>query len=212
MSRSLLTALLCLWSLSAADVKATLEAVERRYNNARTLQVNFEETYLAPGRGKRTEAGVLYLRKPGRMRWDYTRPPGKLFLSDGKDVYLYTPYDKQVEKMKLKEADDLRAPLAFLLGRLNFDKEFEHISGQTEPTGIVVKAQAKSTKLPYKNVEFHITPDLRMDRIVIYGQDESVLQFEFSDEKLNPPLAESLFRFALPPGARMVEAAAVPEP
>ena len=68
-----------------------LEAVENRYNRTRTLQVQFEESYRAPGRATRSESGELSLRKPGRMRWAYAKPSGKLFLSDGKYIYYYTP-------------------------------------------------------------------------------------------------------------------------
>ena len=70
------------------------------------------------------------LRKPGKMRWDYSQPKGKLFVSDGKFLWLYTPDENRVEKMKLKESEDMRAPLAFLLGKLDFDKEFQQHPGE----------------------------------------------------------------------------------
>jgi hypothetical protein len=91
-----------------------LKAVETRYNHAQTLQVLFHEAYTAPSQPRRTESGTLLLRKPGRMRWNYTSPEGKLFVSDGKYLWLYTPSNHQVEKMKIQESDDMRAPLAFL--------------------------------------------------------------------------------------------------
>ena len=73
---------------------------------------------------QRTEAGELSLRKPGRMRWQYDSPKGKLFVSDGKQVYLYTPATNRVEKMKVRESDDMRTPLAFLLGKFDFWRDF----------------------------------------------------------------------------------------
>src|SRR6266852_9857315 len=111
--------------LNAADVDVsrTLKGIEDRYNNAQTLQVAFTESYTLQGR-KRTEKGELFLRKPGRMRWQYSAPAGKLFVSDGKFVYYYNPDENRAEKMKLKETDDMRAPLAFLLGRLQFQNDF----------------------------------------------------------------------------------------
>jgi outer membrane lipoprotein carrier protein len=98
------------------DLNGLLKGIEQRYNKAKTLQVQFNETYSVQGRARKSESGSLTLRKPGRMRWDYTAPAGKLFLSDGKDVYLYTPDAHRVEKMKLKESEDMHAPMAFLLG------------------------------------------------------------------------------------------------
>ncbi len=59
------------------------------------------------------------------MRWEYATPPGKIFLSDGKEVFLYTPDDRRAERSKLKESEDMRAPIAVLLGKLDFSREFK---------------------------------------------------------------------------------------
>jgi outer membrane lipoprotein carrier protein len=146
--------LLCAGVIAAmpADLSSTLREVEKRYNSARTLQVEFKETHTAPSRPRTTESGTLYLRKPGRMRWEYSDPPGKLFLSDGKNVYLYTPRNNRVEKMKMKESEDLRAPLAFLLGRLDFEKEFSRFISSPDPLGTRIAAEPKSQRLPYNKV------------------------------------------------------------
>jgi outer membrane lipoprotein carrier protein len=56
------------------------------------------------------------------MRWDYLRPAGKLFISDGKTVYLYSASENRVEKMPLKDTEDMRAPLAFLLGQARHEE------------------------------------------------------------------------------------------
>jgi len=132
------------------ELTRILKGVQDRYNHAKTLQVSFNETYTVQGRPRQTESGTLTLRKPGRMRWDYSTPAGKLFVSDGKDVFLYTPEGKRVEKMKLKESEDMRAPLAFLLGKLDFLKEFRDFDMKPEGTGFVITAKAKSDKLPYE--------------------------------------------------------------
>ena len=87
-------------------------------------------TIRLPAGAKRSESGTLLLRKPGKMRWDYDQPKGKLFVSDGKFLWLYTPEDNRAEKMKLKESDDMRAPLAFLLGKLDFQKEFRNLQAK----------------------------------------------------------------------------------
>jgi outer membrane lipoprotein carrier protein len=189
----------------AADLDAILSAVEKRYNNAKSLQVEFKETYSAPSRPRRTESGTLYLRKPGRMRWEYSDPAGKLFVSDGKDVYLYTPNNKRVEKMKMKESEDLRAPLAFLLGRLDFKKEFGKFTLSPDPLGTRIVAEPRSQRLPYTKVEFIADAQNQLRRVIVTGYDQSVLDFEFSGEKVNPPLAAGLFEFRMPEGARLAE-------
>ena len=126
-----------------------LKRVETRYNSAKTLQVLFHEDYTPPGRAKRSESGTLLLRKPGKMRWDYDQPKGKLFVGDGKFLWLYTPLENRAEKMKLKESDDLRAPLAFLLGKLDFQKEFRNLQAKVEGTDTRITAEPTSDNLPY---------------------------------------------------------------
>ena len=72
------------------DLDRLLKTVENRYNHAQSIQLDFSETYAAHHRPAQTESGVLYLRKPGRMRWEYSSPAGKVFLSDGKErVFIY---------------------------------------------------------------------------------------------------------------------------
>jgi outer membrane lipoprotein carrier protein len=192
--------------LPAANVElnALLKGVEQRYNHAKTLQVQYNETYTVQGRARKSETGTLTLRKPGRMRWDYTAPPGKLFLSDGKDVYLYTPDTHRVEKEPLKASEDMRAPMAFLLGKLDFSKEFRNFELKQEGSGYVVIAKAKSDKLPYEKVEMLVSPDYEIRRLVVNSQDGSILTFLFDQEKLNPSVNDAQFKFQLPAGAQLV--------
>jgi outer membrane lipoprotein carrier protein len=192
----------------APDLPKLLESVEKRYNKANTLQVTFEETLSGLGRGRVTESGQLVLRKPGRMRWDYTAPSGKLFLSDGKNIYYYNPVSKRAEKLPLKESEDMRAPLAFLLGRLDFDKDFTNFRSEAHPLGVMITADPKSDKLPYKQVQFVVDGAAAIRELRVHGYDNSLLAFHFSDEKVNPPVSDKLFRFELPPGATWAETSA----
>ncbi|MBS1855755.1 MAG: outer membrane lipoprotein carrier protein LolA [Acidobacteria bacterium] len=182
-----------------------LKGVEARYNQAKTLQVVFHEDYTPQGRPRRSESGILRLRKPGRMRWEYSQPKGKLFVSDGKNLWLFTPDDNQVEKMKLKASDDMRAPLAFLLGKLHFQKEFRNIKAVAEGSGKRITAEPVTDNLPYSTVEFVVQPDHRIQMVKVVGYDHSVIEFRFDDEKVDPPLDDKLFKFQVPPGAKLVE-------
>jgi len=189
-----------------ADLSALLKGVEQHYNRAKTLQVHFVESYLVQGRARKSESGELTLRKPGRMRWDYSMPSGKLFVSDGKDVYLYTPEAHRVEKTKLKASDDMRAPLAFLLGKLDFAKDFRDFDIKPEGAQYLITAKGKSDKLLYGKIQMLVTADYQIQRLVIDGQDLSILTFQLDDEKLNPPVDDALFKFQMPAGATLVDA------
>ncbi len=199
----------CLLLLSPAasaqpDTASLLKHIEDRYNHAKTLQVEFTEGYTAQGKARPNESGTLQLRKPGRMRWDYSQPAGKLFLSDGKNVWLYTPATKQVERVPLTESEDMRAPLAFLLGKLDFLRDFKEFSvTPANGGGWMVAAHARSELLPYDYVEMTISPEYEITFLKVTGVDKSILTFTFHGEKVNPQLDNTLFKFVMPPGATM---------
>jgi outer membrane lipoprotein carrier protein len=191
--------------LSAAtpDLSALLKGVEQRYNRAKTLQVQYNETYTVDGRARKSETGTLTLRKPGRMRWDYTDPSGKLFLSDGKNVYLSTPESNCVEQTPLKASEDMRAPLAFLLGKLDFSKEFREFELKPDGDAFLLTAKARNDKLPYEKIVMLVTADYRIEKLVVNGQDGSILSFLFAGEKLNPPVNDAQFKFQMPAGGQI---------
>ena len=194
--------------LAAVDpqLTAVLDGLETRYNKAKTLQIAFEESYMGTGRPRRAESGELSLRKPGKMRWEYKEPAGKLFLSDGKLIYYYNPISKRAEKTNLKQSDDFRAPLAFLLGKLDFQKDFTDFKLKNEGGDRLVIARPKSDRLPYKQVEFTVTAANEIKQLIVSGHDDAVLIFRFSNERVNPALDDSMFKFTLPAGATWAEA------
>ncbi len=193
---------LALSARADVDVTKLLKGVEERYNHIQTLEVSFTETSTMQGR-KRTEKGELSLRKPGRMRWAYSG--GQLYISDGKFIYAYYPSEKRAEQMPMKEADDMRAPLAFLLGRLNFADDFKQFVAKPQDGMTLITATPKSDKMPYSEVSFLVSSDSVIHWLQVKGQDGSVLEFTFENEKKNPPLADSLFKFTPPPGVELVK-------
>ena len=102
------------------------QRVDNHYNHLKSLKAEFTESYEGLGR-TRTESGTLLLQKPGRMRWDYSRPAGKLFLLDGKYAWFYSKGDPQVQRIEAKKLDDLRSPLRFLLGHTQLEKEIDRL-------------------------------------------------------------------------------------
>ncbi|MBV9406960.1 MAG: outer membrane lipoprotein carrier protein LolA [Acidobacteriaceae bacterium] len=196
----------CLRVAADPTADAVINKVQDRYNRARTLSVHFVENYSLLGHVRPAETGTLTLRKQGKMRWDYSRPEGKLFLSDGRNVYLYTAADNRVEKVPLKDTEDMRAPLAFLLGRLDMKKEFRDFTVRPGDGGVWLEARAKSERTPYESVEMLVAADGAVHALKIMGRDQSVLGYEFTDERLNPPVSEDAFHFTIPRGAEVVDA------
>jgi outer membrane lipoprotein carrier protein len=194
-----------LWGAQSATDQV-IRLVQDHYNSAKTLRVDFTEQYSMQGHARPVESGVLTLQKQGKMRWDYMHPAGKLFVSDGKLAYLYTARDNRVEKVPLKDTEDMRAPLAFLLGHLDLKKEFRDFQSQHVDGGMLLTAVAKNDRLPYKSIQMLVRTDGSIAGLTVFGQDGSVLKHTFSHERVGLPVAEALFHFTVPPGAEVVNA------
>jgi outer membrane lipoprotein carrier protein len=121
----------------SADAHALAAKVDDHYNHLTSLRASYTEHYSGMGQ-KRTETGVLLLRKPGRMRWTYS--DGKLFVLDSKFATSYTPGDAQATRVPSKQLDDMRSPLRFLLGHTKLEKELDGLKATPAAGGDVTLA------------------------------------------------------------------------
>src|SRR5580692_12269030 len=128
----LLPSSLCAQQLTAQQLA---QRVDKYYNGLHSLRTTFTESFRGMGID-RQESGVLLLRKPGKMHWSYTNPPGKVFLLDGKYAWFYSPGDAQVERLAAAQLDDLRSPLRFLLGHTQLQKELDGLTLTTTDAGL----------------------------------------------------------------------------
>jgi outer membrane lipoprotein carrier protein len=91
---------------------------------------------------------------------------------------------------------------------LNFEKEFRNLQTRSEGGGTRIMAEPKTDNLPYSAVEFVVTGENRIREVKVTGFDNSILDFTFEEESLDPPLDGKLFQFQAPPGAEVVEGGA----
>jgi outer membrane lipoprotein carrier protein len=205
----LLTLLAAVAANSTPDVRAIAQAVDNHYNHLQTLQADFTETYRGAGI-ERTESGSLWLKKPGKMRWEYRSPKEKLFLSDGKDAWFYLPGDRQVRRTSVKKLDDLRSPLGFLLGKTRLEKELDGLSVASDVAPMtagntVLRGVPKAMADRVNEVVLEVTPDYRIARIQFEEADESVTEYRFGEQRENAEIADQRFRFSPPPGVEIVD-------
>lgn len=206
---ALLLALFLFLSSAGAQQATTHELaqkVDHHYNHLHTLKAQFTETYEGLGR-TRTESGTLLLQKPGRMRWDYSSPAGKLFLLEGKYAYFYTKGDPQVQRIAAKELDDLRSPLRFLLGHTQLEKEIDHLAVlPAADGGFILSGVPHGQEKRVQRLALTVTPDGAITSIEIRETDGAVTHFTFTGEQPNPPIPPATFRFTPPPGVPVVNA------
>lgn len=211
LTTSVITLLLSLAAASAqgADVKAIASAVDAHYNHLRTLQAEFTELYRGSGM-ERTESGTLWLKKPGKMRWEYRSPKEKLFVSDGKTAWFYVPEDRQARKSSAKKLEDLRSPLAFLLGKTKLEKELRGLSlaPDIEPLAsgdVVLRGVPKGLEDQISEIVLEVTPDNRIARLIMREVDGASTEYRFSDQQEDVNIQDARFGFKPPAETEIME-------
>lgn len=188
---------------------ALAQRVDHHYDSLHALKAKFTESYAGLGMN-RTESGTLLLEKPGRMRWDYDSPPGKVFLLDGKFGWFYTPGAPQVQRVAAKELDDLRSPLRFLLGHTDLEKELSGLAVTADASGngnLVLTGQPKGQKNRVSRVTLTVEPATgAIDDLEIDETDGAITRFAFIGQQPNAALPADSFRFAPPQGVPVVDA------
>jgi outer membrane lipoprotein carrier protein len=204
-----LTAILLPSAGLAADVKTVAAAIDTHYNHLHSLQAEFVETYRGSGM-ERTESGTLSLKKPDKMRWEYRSPRAKLFVSDGKDAWFYVPDDRQARKTSAKKLEDIRSPLAFLLGKTKLEKELQGLSLASDkeplhPGNIVLRGVPRGLSDRISEILVEVTPEHQIARIVIQEADGASTDYRFGEMKEDAPMKDAEFQFKVPAGTETVE-------
>ena len=200
----LLLSICCAPYLLAQDNDAIVRRVDDHYNHLSSLRAHYTEHYSGMGMD-RTEEGTLLLKKPGRMRWSYATPVGKVFVLDGKFAWFYTPGDAQATRVPAKQLDDLRSPLRFLLGHTQLTKELDNLVVVPNGSGFQISGVPKGMAQRVKLLSLVVTATGAIERMRLEEVDGSVTEFAFSDLQENVPLKDADFAFIPPPGVTVVQ-------
>jgi outer membrane lipoprotein carrier protein len=184
--------------------------IDRHYNELKSMRAQFSESYHGTGTSK-AESGILWLKQPGKMRWEYQQPREKLFISDGKTAWFYVPGEQQARKAPVSKIDDIRSPLRFLLGKTKLLKEFRELGfapniKSENPGDLVLRGAPKGMEDRVSLVVLEVTPDGRIDRIMLEEVDGAITDFRFTEETENIQVSENLFKFNPPEGVQVVDA------
>jgi outer membrane lipoprotein carrier protein len=201
----LLAALLLPALAHAQNADILLRKVDDHYNHLTSLRARYTEHYAGMGLD-RTESGTLLLKKPGRMRWSYDQPAGKLFVLDGKYAWFYSPGDDQVQRVPAKQLDDLRSPLRFLLGHTQLKKELGSLTVTQDSHGIHIAGIPLGMEQRIKVLTLDVTAAGSIQHMRLEELDGAVTEFAFTQVEENVPTRDSDFVFTPPKGLSVVDA------
>ncbi len=189
--------------LSPADT-AILKSVDTHYNRLHSLRATFTETYDGLGLHK-AEAGTLLLSKPGRMRWSYSNPAGKLFILNGRFAWSFSPGDAQAQRVPAKQMDDLRSPLRLLLGHAQLAQELTAIHITPQPGGSTIEGTPRGQEARLKSLTLDVTAAGAIRQLKLEEIDGATTEFQFTAMQDNPPVTNADFTFTPPVGVPIVD-------
>lgn len=189
-----------------SELDQLINGLQTKYNKLASLSADFTQIHNS-GSQSRRESGRVLLRKPGKMRWDYTSPETKLFISDGKTLYEYVPAEKYASKSSIKDSGDMRAPFAFLLGRGNLRRDFKIIEFAKEAparAGNKVLRMIPKRAADFRELLVEVEPsNLQIARLTLIESGGSRSDFLFSNVQENPAISPAQFVFKAPPGVEI---------
>jgi len=184
---------------------ALADRIDRHYNSLHSLEVRFAQQYDGMGMNRK-EAGVLLLKKPGKMRWAYSQPQGKLFILDGRDGYFYSPGDTEVQRVPVKKLDDMRSPLRLLLGHAKLARELTDLAIAPAANGMyTLSGIPKNMEKRVAAFSVTATADGVIQSLRVEETDGITNTFVFTDERPNAAAPDTEFVFTAPAGVNVVE-------
>jgi outer membrane lipoprotein carrier protein len=193
-----------------SDAAALAEALQKKYDSIKDFSTDFVHAYEGGVLRKRlTERGRLLVKKPGKMRWEYTSPEQKLFVSDGVKMYSYLPQEKQVIVSSIPAEDQATTPTLFLAGKGNLPRDFT-ASLTDPPAGMPVSGRAlrltPRTRQPdYDWLILVVDPrTLSIEGLVTGDAQGGKSSFAFTNLKENIGVADKEFAFKIPRGVDVV--------
>jgi outer membrane lipoprotein carrier protein len=187
----------------APDAGALARRVQAFYEHTRDLEARFvqEYTYASFGRTQ-TSSGVLRVKKPGRLRWDYQAPARKTVLVSGNRLTQFEPEANQVYVDERFDLTALSSAVTFLVGKGNLEKEFTP-SLDAEGRLVLTPRQADAR---VTQVVLTVGPEGQVTATRVEDAQGNVNALRFQDLRRNEGLPDAAFELELPADVHRVKA------
>jgi len=195
---------------SAQELEQVVSGLESTYAKINDLKAEFSQVAKNKSLGQDVKAeGTVYLKKGGKMRWEYKSPSPQQIVSDGTYLWVYTPELNQVNKGEAPKA--LAGPAgSFLQGlgkvREEFSVRFLNPATKVDSAGRPVLDLTPKHPTPLlTRLILTIDPkDHIVRQAVLYDQLQNTVTMAFTRVAINQGVPDTLFAFTPPKGAAVV--------
>jgi outer membrane lipoprotein carrier protein len=186
------------------SAEGLVRAIEQHHARTRDLVARFTQSYRSGMLGREiVERGVVSVKRPGRMRWEYEHPESKLFVSDGRRFYFYVPSEKQVVVSDQDESRSLAARL--LSGEGGLLAEFDAALEEPQEEGVLrLRLTPRRPQADVERATVNAEPGGRIRSVLLEDAQGNRTRFRFENVRENTGLGDALFRFEVPKGVEVV--------
>ncbi|MBU6479869.1 MAG: outer membrane lipoprotein carrier protein LolA [Nitrospirae bacterium] len=198
------------------EVREVVKQLQARYEKTKDLQADFTQKTTIEGFERPvTSSGKVYIKKPGRLRWNYLDPSVEDIYVNRDDVKVYVPEHKQVLVGKLTQMAASKAPLELLQGAAKLEESFdiEPTPGKGRGVGgirlltLLPKSREGEAGRSLQRIVLEVFPKTYFIRTIsLYEVSGNVANFEFSSLQSNVGLSDALFDLKLPADVEVVKA------
>jgi outer membrane lipoprotein carrier protein len=191
----------------APNPDALARALQQRYQTIKDFSADFEHTYRGGVlRTQTRERGTVKIKKPGKMRWVYTAPERKEFVSDGVKLYQHMLEDRQVLVSDVPADGDVSTPALFLSGKGDIARDFTPaIVASPVPGAIGLKLTPKRPEAQYEYFIVSTTqPGLQIRGLATRDPQGGDSVITFMNLKENQGISDKEFAFRIPKGADVI--------
>jgi outer membrane lipoprotein carrier protein len=199
------------YAFPVAQARPTADALARslhqRYQGIHDFSADFVHSYRGGVLRKQvTERGTLEVKKPGMMRWEYTSPERKTFVSDGRKMYSYIPQDRQVIVSPVPTEDNAATPALFLAGKGDVTRDFTATFAEPAAIGTyALKLLPRTPDTDYDYLVVQLDPaTLQIRGLTTFDHQGGESTFTFTNLKENRGLSDKDFAFRIPHGVDVV--------
>jgi outer membrane lipoprotein carrier protein len=187
---------------AAADLAKRLQA---RYDTIRDFSGDFTQTFqgILVRRGT-TERGRVLVKKPSRVRFTYSAPEKKEFVSDGFRFYSYYPKDRLGSESPLPKPDEGSTALLFLAGHGNLTRDFTASMPAAQPDGEWhLRLVPRTPQADFDTLTLIVDRATLMLRGFVTVNDQGTNTIRFEQLKENTGIKDDAFYFKFPPGTEI---------
>ena len=190
------------------DLDTIIDRIQTEYERTQDISASFVQiSKLRSLPTPKQSQGIVYFKKPGKMRWEYTAPEQQLLVSDGKTMWFYVAEDEQVIVQNAEDAYGSKTPVTFLsgMGKLQNDFYMKLLPSSESSNEYKLELLPKQPQPELAKLLLTVDPaTYRIIHTAVYDPYGNITDVSLQNIETNTIPSDELFHFDIPNGVDVI--------